>query len=76
MFSEVKKVLEEELFVDADIEPDSRLKEDLEIDSLAAFELSLQLEERYGIEISEEELHQLVVVEDIVKLLEKKGITV
>lgn len=76
MFSEIKKVLEEELFVDADIEPDSRLKEDLEIDSLAAFELSLQLEERYGIEITEEELHKLVVVEDIVKLLEEKGITV
>ena len=44
----------------------------LGIDSLAAVELSLDLETEFDVEISDEELAALVTVEDIVKLIESK----
>ena len=70
MFEQVKDALVESLNIDGEgITPESRLKEDLEIDSLAAVELSLDLETEFDVEISDEEL---VTVEDIVKLIESK----
>ena len=73
MFELVKDALVESLNIDGEgITPESRLKEDLEIDSLAAVELSLDLETEFDVEISDEELAALVTVEDIVKLIESK----
>ena len=73
MFEQVKDALVESLNIDGEgITPESRLKEDLEIDSLAAVELSLDLETEFDVEISDEELAALVSVEDIVKLIESK----
>ena len=73
MFEQVKDALVESLNIDGEgITPESRLKEDLEIDSLAAVELSLDLETDFDVEISDEELAALVTVEDIVKLIESK----
>lgn len=37
-------------------DPDARLAEDLEADSLAAVELSMALEEEFGVTIADEEL--------------------
>lgn len=73
MFEQVKDALVESLNIDGEkIKLESNLKEDLEIDSLAAVELSLDLETEFDIEISDEELAALVTVEDIVKLIESK----
>ena len=73
MFEQVKDALVESLNIDGEgITPESRLKEDLEIDSLAAVELSLDLETEFDVEISDEELSALVTVEVIVKLIESK----
>ena len=73
MFEQVKDALVESLNIDEnDIQLESNLKEDLEIDSLSAVELSLDLETEFDIEISDEELAALVTVEDIVKLIESK----
>ena len=73
MFEQVKDALVESLNIDgADIKVESNLKEDLGIDSLAAVELSLDLESEFDVEISDEELAALVTVEDIVKLIESK----
>lgn len=74
MLEEVKKVLEEELFVEEEITLESNLKDDLHIDSVAAVELSLQLEAKYDIDITEQELAKLVTIEDVIKLLELKGV--
>lgn len=74
MLEELKKVLEEELFVEEEITLESNLKDDLHIDSVAAVELSLQLEAKYDIEITEQELVKLVTVQDVIKLLEAKNI--
>lgn len=73
MFEKVKEVLIEAINVDGDIITlEANLKDDLGIDSLAAVELSLELETEFDIRIEDEELAKLVTVEDIVKLLESK----
>ena len=73
MFEQVKDALVESLNIDGEeIKLESNLKGDLGIDSLAAVELSLDLETEFDVEISDEELAALVTVEDIVKLIESK----
>lgn len=73
MFEQVKNALVESLNIDEDtIQLESNLKEDLEIDSLAAVELSLDLETEFDIEITDDELASLVTVKDIVNLIESK----
>ena len=73
MFEKVKEVLVEAINVDEDmITMEANLKDDLGIDSLAAVELSLELETEFDVRIENEELAKLVSVADIVKLLESK----
>ena len=73
MFEKVKEVLVEAINVDEDmITMEANLKDDLGIDSLAAVELSLELETEFDVHIEDEELAKLVSVADIVKLLESK----
>ena len=75
MLEEIKRVLEEDLFVEEEISMDSILKDDLHIDSVAAVELSIQLEERYDIDITEQELVKLVTIGDVIELLKSKGVS-
>lgn len=73
MFEKVKEVLVEAINVDEDVVTmEANLKDDLGIDSLAAVELSLELETEFDVRIEDEELAKLVTVADIVKLLESK----
>ena len=54
-FEKVKEIIVETLSCDADkVTPDARLAEDLEADSLAAVELSMALEEEFGVTIADE----------------------
>ena len=70
MFEKVKEVLMEAINVDEDmIKMEANLKDDLGIDSLAAVELSLELETEFDVRIEDEELAKLVTVADIVSLL-------
>ena len=74
MFEKVKEVLMEAINVDEDmIKMEANLKDDLGIDSLAAVELSLELETEFDVRIEGEELAKLVTVADIVSLLESKA---
>ena len=74
MFEKVKEVLMEAINVDDDmIKMEANLKDDLGIDSLAAVELSLELETEFDVRIEDEELAKLVTVADIVSLLESKA---
>ena len=73
MFEEIKKLFVECANVDEEeVKPEARLKEDLGIDSIYAVELTLQLEEIYGVVIEYEEIEHLLTVNDLVKLVEKK----
>lgn len=74
MFEKVKEVLMEAINVDEDmIKMEANLKDDLGINSLAAVELSLELETEFDVRIEDEELAKLVTVADIVSLLESKA---
>ena len=74
MFEKVKEVLMDAINVDEDmIKLEANLKDDLGIDSLAAVELSLELETEFDVRIEDEELAKLVTVADIVSLLESKA---
>ena len=73
MFEEMKKLFVECANVDEEeVKPEARLREDLGIDSIYAVELTLQLEEIYGVVIEYEEIEHLLTVNDLVKLVEKK----
>ena len=74
MFEVIKEVLSEQLGVEGDIKLESKLREDLNIDSLLAVQLSVLLENKYDIDITEEELGKLVTIKDVIDLLETKGV--
>lgn len=74
MFEEIKEVLSEQLGIETDIKLESKLKEELGIDSLLAVELSILLENKYDIDIKEKELAKLVTIKDVIDLLETKGV--
>lgn len=48
----------------------SSFKEDLGVDSLDLFELVMELEEEFGVEIPSEDLEQMATVEDVAKYIE------
>ncbi|HYP23330.1 MAG TPA: acyl carrier protein [Actinomycetota bacterium] len=52
--------------------PEADLLKDLDLDSLDTMELTLGLEERFGIEIPDQELEGLATVADAVGLVERK----
>jgi acyl carrier protein len=63
----VREHLAEELEVDpARIEENTRFREDLEADSLDLYELVMELEDRYGIKVTEEEATRISTVGDAV----------
>jgi acyl carrier protein len=63
----VRGHLAEELEVDAgEINERTRFKEDLDADSLDLYELVMELEDRYGISISEEQASRIKTVGDAV----------
>ena len=73
MFEKIRDVLVNAIHVDADlIKPEAKLKEDLDIDSLSAVELALELETSFDIRIEDEELLKLITVQDVVDIVERK----
>jgi acyl carrier protein len=67
VFSLVRDHLAEELEVDpVSIGDQTRFKEDLDADSLDLYELVMELEDRYGITVSEEQASHIGTVGDAV----------
>jgi acyl carrier protein len=63
----VREHLAEELEVDAGrITESTRFKDDLDADSLDLYELVMELEDRYGVAVSEEQASRIVTVGDAV----------
>lgn len=70
MLEEIKEMLEENLGEDTTaITEDSSFKEDLGIDSLDLFELVMDLETKYNIEIPTEDLEQLSTIGDVINYI-------
>ena len=73
MFEEIKNQIAELLNVEPEkITAESNLITDLKADSMDSATLLLEVEEKYGTEISEDDMDSLQTVGDIVKYLETK----
>ena len=66
----VREVISDVLGVPvADIEPDSRLAEDLGAETLQQFELADALEDEFDIEVNEDELQEQKTVTDVAQMV-------
>jgi len=70
MFEEVKAVIVEALNVKAEeVTLESNLRDDLDIDSLDAVELVMELEDTFGVKIEDAEAQKFATVKDIVDFI-------
>ena len=73
LLEEVKKVVGEQLGVRPDeIKPAASFRNDLGADSLDAVELIMALEEKFGIEIPDEDAEMMLTVNDAIAYIEDK----
>lgn len=74
MFEQVKELLVNELSVrEEDITPEAELIADLGINSLELADLVLLCEEKFDIEIGDEDTKRFITVGDVVTYLEELG---
>ncbi|ADV45793.1 MAG TPA: acyl carrier protein [Nitratifractor salsuginis] len=72
ILDEVKEVVVEQLNVSPDeVKEDSKFVEDLGADSLDVVELVMALEEKFDIEIPDEEAEKIATVADAIKFIEE-----
>ncbi|GAA7087229.1 acyl carrier protein [Helicobacter pylori] len=71
LFEDIQAVIAEQLNVDvAQVMPEAEFVKDLGADSLDVVELIMALEEKFGIEIPDEQAEKIVNVGDVVKYIE------
>ena len=71
MFETLKNLFVDELQIDeADITMDAELIKDLGINSIELADLVMLCEEKFDIEIDDEDIHKFVTVGDVVNYLE------
>ena len=71
-FEKVRDIIVGTLSCDADkVTPEARLAEDLEADSLSAVELCMEIEEKFGVTIEDDDIANFKTVEDILNFLEE-----
>jgi len=69
----VKNILANKFDIAIDkIKASSSLKDDLGIDSFGAIELIFEVEEKFGINISEEDMKEVKIVQDIIEYLRNR----
>lgn len=72
MYEELRTLLIEDLRLnESDLRPEAE-REAAGLDSLAVVELSMVLSERFGVEISDEDLLDAPTLDDIARLLEQQ----
>jgi len=74
MLEEIKSLLVSELNIEhpEDVTMEANLANDLGINSLELADLVLLCEEKFDIEIEEDDLRELITVGDVVRYLEEK----
>ena len=73
MFETVKKILVDELQIDAStITPEAELSADLGINSIELANLVMICEDKFDLTIDDEDLHRFLTVGDIVDFLESR----
>jgi acyl carrier protein len=74
LLDEVKEVFIEQLDCDpAEVKEDSKFIEDLGADSLDVVELVMALEEKFDIEIPDEDAEKILTVADAIKYIENNA---
>ena len=74
MFETLKSILVEELQLDPDdIKMDSELTNDLGVNSIELADLIMLCEDRFGLEIQDEDIHKFVTIGDVVAYLEENA---
>ena len=69
-FEDVKKIVAEQLSVEeAQVEPATSFVNDLGADSLDLVELIMALEEKFGVEISDEQAEKITTVQEAVDFI-------
>ena len=73
LLEEIREVVSEQLKVaPGEIKPDSSFTDDLGADSLDTVELVMALEEKFGIEIPNQDAEKILRVNDAIKYIESK----
>ena len=73
-FDEIKEVVVEQLSVNPDeVKPESKFVEDLGADSLDVVELVMALEEKFDIEIPDDEAEKIQTVQDVMDYIANKA---
>jgi len=71
-FDKVKEILVDVLGVNAeDVKPESKFVDDLGADSLDLVELIMSLEDKFSIEISDEEAEKIITVKDALDFIDE-----
>ncbi|RVZ16346.1 acyl carrier protein [Helicobacter pylori] len=69
----MRVVIAEQLEIDvSQVTPEAKFVKDLGVDSLDIVELIMALEERFGIEIPDEQAEKIVNVGDVMRYIEKQ----
>ena len=72
MFEKICEMLADKFDVDAStLTVDTKIKEDLQADSLDIVELMMDLEEECGVTITDEEAAKMVTIGDLMKYIEE-----
>jgi len=73
MFETLKNILVEELQLDPDeITPEAELANDLGINSIELADLIMLCEDKFEIEIEDDDIHKFITINDVVKYLEQQ----
>jgi acyl carrier protein len=72
-FDKLKEILVDVLGVnESDIKPESKFVDDLGADSLDLVELIMAFEDKFGIEISDEQAEKMVTIKDVLDYIVSK----
>ncbi len=76
LYSRVKEVLKKVVFKTAsleDLSPETRIQEDLQMDSVRVVDLVLELEDEFGISIEDALIEKIKTVRDLVEIIKAKS---
>jgi acyl carrier protein len=76
ILSGLGEIIEEIAGVPAsDVTPDKSFVDDLDIDSLSMVEIAVAAQDKFGVEIPDDELKNLKTVKDVVVYVQGKGVS-
>lgn len=73
IFLKIREIIVNQLDVKEEIiRPESKFVEDLGADSLDIVEMVMQVEEKFGFEIPDEDMENIVTVQDLLNYIERR----